>query len=177
VALAKMLVRPAALLHGRTHQPSGPRLQGSLEEALRGFTGTSSSSRTTGISSNRIATRVVEVGAATLSTYLGNLRRLPVVGNHGAPDAQEPPRQDAWPAVAAPAGTGPARPAATTARTGGQGHSRAARRRGGPDSRSGGAAGRHRRDAGPTRSSTATAGVPATLPRRGRKRSSKWRGS
>jgi ATP-binding cassette subfamily F protein 3 len=73
VALARMLVRPAALLC--MDEPTNHLDLVSkevLEEALRGFTGTIVFISHDRYFINRIATRVVEVDGGRLATYLGN---------------------------------------------------------------------------------------------------------
>ena len=73
VALAKMLVRPAALLC--MDEPTNHLDLASkevLEEALAGFTGTIVFISHDRYFINRIATQVVEVGRGRLTTHLGN---------------------------------------------------------------------------------------------------------
>jgi len=73
VALAKMLVRPAALLC--MDEPTNHldlMSKEVLEEALRGFTGTIVFISHDRYFINRIVTRVVEVDGGRLATYLGN---------------------------------------------------------------------------------------------------------
>jgi ATP-binding cassette subfamily F protein 3 len=95
VALAKMLVRPAALLC--LDEPTNHLDLASkevLEEALAGFTGTIVFISHDRYFINRIATQVVEVDAGRLHTYLGNyddyLARVVPEAAAPSPPAREP---------------------------------------------------------------------------------------
>src|SRR5262249_48994435 len=105
VALAKMLVRPAALLC--MDEPTNHLDLASkevLEEALSTFTGTIVFISHDRYFINRIATQVVEVDAGHLTTYLGNygdyLRRkaAPPAAVKPRPTTAERAAQASWPA-------------------------------------------------------------------------------
>jgi ATP-binding cassette subfamily F protein 3 len=113
VALARMLVRPAALLlldEPTNHLDLAAREV--LEEALAAFGGTIVFISHDRYFINRIATRVVEVAGGRLASYLGDyddyLAALARAAGRGAPPAAEPAIPEAGAATTAP----PARAAA-----------------------------------------------------------------
>jgi ATP-binding cassette, subfamily F, member 3 len=113
VALAKMLVRPAALLC--MDEPTNHLDLASkevLEEALSTFTGTIVFISHDRYFINRIATKVVEVDGGTLTTYLGSyddyLAAKAADADPAAPPPPEPPREVAAPARQAPPRQAPA---------------------------------------------------------------------
>jgi ATP-binding cassette subfamily F protein 3 len=121
VALAKMLVRPAALLC--MDEPTNHLDLASkevLEEALASFTGTIVFISHDRYFINRIATRVIEVDAGRLTTYLGNyddyLARK--ASGAAAPPAAPPPSAPAAKPAPAASRPGPAGPSASRPRKG-----------------------------------------------------------
>ena len=142
VALAKMLVRPAALLcldEPTNHLDLAAR--DVLEQALAGFPGTIVFISHDRYFINRIATRVVEVSGGTLTAYLGDYdeylaARARAAAGAAEADAARPGASP--PAPAAPHGPArreasePAAPWPRDARSGAAGGRRRGRRRGEP---------------------------------------------